>query len=49
MKFNIFFILLLNLKLSVNGFNLCVVGANSGLGRELIYQKLELGEHILPS
>tara|TARA_B100001057_G_scaffold326252_1_gene326452 strand:- start:8349 stop:8987 length:639 start_codon:yes stop_codon:yes gene_type:complete len=47
MKFNIFFILLLNLKVLVNGFNLCVVGANSGLGRELIYQKLEQNEKVL--
>tara|TARA_Y100000816_G_C26007102_1_gene526394 strand:+ start:129 stop:767 length:639 start_codon:yes stop_codon:yes gene_type:complete len=47
MNFNIFFILLLNVKLFVNGFNLCVVGANSGLGRELIYQKLEENEKVL--
>jgi hypothetical protein len=47
MNLNIFFILLLNVKLFVNGFNLCVVGANSGLGRELIYQKLEENEKVL--
>ena len=31
----------------VNTYNLCVVGASSGLGRELIYQSLEKNKKIL--
>ena len=47
MKFNVFFILILNFKLFVNGYNLCIVGGSSGVGKELIYQGLQKNNKIL--
>ena len=42
----LFTILLLKL-IFINGFNICIVGASSGLGKELIYQSLEKNNKIL--
>ena len=32
---------------NVQSFNLCVVGASSGLGRELVYQSLQENNKVL--
>ena len=41
-------LLLVNIIISVcQGFNLCVVGGNSGLGREIIFQGISANKKIL--
>ena len=40
------FLNILNI-LNIQGFNLCVVGGSSGLGKELIYQALEKNNKVL--
>ena len=39
-------LILLNINI-INGFDLCVLGASSGLGREIIYQGLDNNKKIL--
>ena len=41
-----FLLILLNINI-INGFDLCVLGAGSGLGREIIYQGLNENKKIL--
>ena len=41
-----FLLILLNINI-INGFDLCVLGASSGLGREIIYQGLDNNKKIL--
>ena len=44
----VFKLLLIFLNINIiNGFNLCVLGASSGLGREIIYQGLDNNKKIL--
>ena len=43
----IFIFLLFSLIHQIFGYNLCIAGASSGLGRELIYQGLEQNKNII--
>tara|TARA_B100001093_G_scaffold506374_1_gene565178 strand:- start:2644 stop:3276 length:633 start_codon:yes stop_codon:yes gene_type:complete len=44
---NIILLILSFLLNKINSFNICVVGGNSGLGRELIYQALNKDKQVL--
>lgn len=46
-KFVLYFLLIFNNIKFINGFDLCVLGASSGLGREIIYQGLNKNMKIL--